>query len=386
MIRLYTHAVLILLLSLLFTAANAQQLVSTASLVTGHISHDKLNGMKARTQTLVQLVHNCLTADNGESPNPIWHGEYLAGRSSSGELLRFGAQCSFYSPDNIVDKKAELLLLANELSPLLGHFTINGNDYGTIGAAISHRNGCLYFELPTTAFWLITADSSRLPYIPVTRREFLLEIRTQLIRDTSYISTEWRSNVAIRPAAVQEAEKQGQLRQLKTLYTGADLEVRTNIFLRNFTSDEVYLQKQISLATAVCCARLHLVDSLLHTHPADLDRPACLSTQTAAAGQPATQAQRNRALSQSAQAYPALSPTTRLDPALSFDGFADNLPGSILLVRPNPAAFDPALGAEKPQFLLLGWRFDPTAHFAASLDQQLRDNLDTRQLQDLLGK
>jgi hypothetical protein len=35
---------------------------------------------------------------------------------------------------------------------------------------------------------------------------------------------------------------------------------------------------------------------------------------------------------------------------------------------------------------LLGWRFDPTAPFAARLDQQLHDNLDSRQIQDLLGK
>ena len=128
MIRIYT--LVALSVGLLYTSATAQQLVSTASLISGHISHDKLTGMKARTQTLVRLVHNCLTSDNGETPDPVYRGEYLAGKSSSGSLLRFGAQCSYYSAGNNVDKKAELLLLANDLAPLLGHFTRNGNDYG----------------------------------------------------------------------------------------------------------------------------------------------------------------------------------------------------------------------------------------------------------------
>jgi hypothetical protein len=279
MIRLYTLAALFV--GLLSTSTTAQQFASTTSLITGHISPNKLSGMKARTQTLVQLVHTCLNTENGETPIPVWHGEYLAGRSSSGSLLRFGAQCSYYSTDNNADKKAELLLLANDLSPLLGHFTLNGNGYGTIRATITRRNGCLYFQLPhpeavpssatpytatpgagapapesqptdlTTSFWLITADSSRLPYLPVTRREFLLETRKQLIDDTNAIASEWRDKLNIRPAAVQEAEKQLELRQLKALYSGVDLEARTNLFLRNFTSDEVYLQRHINLATTL---------------------------------------------------------------------------------------------------------------------------------------
>jgi len=378
MIRLYTLAALIA--GLLSTSATAQQLASNSSLITGHISPNKLSGIKARTQTLVQLVHTCLNTENGETPLPVWHGEYLAGRSSSSRLLRFGAQCSYYSTDNNADKKAELLLLANDLSPLLGHFRVNGTDFGTIRASITRRNGCLYFQLPhpqaaeaqaaepATSFWLITADSSRLPYLPVTRREFLLETRQQLIGDTNAIVSEWRNKVSIRPAAEQEAEKQRDLRQLKALYSGVDLEVHTHLYLRNYTSDETYLRQHIDLAVAIHRNVLRLVDSLLHTDPIELSRPAYLSPQTAEAGDPDVAAQ------------PAA------DPALFFYGFADNLPGALLLVRPNPAALDPYLGEDKPQYLLLGWRFDPSAPFAAFLDRQLHDNLDCRKIQDLLGK
>lgn len=384
MIRLYTPAKLTLIFGLLFTSATAQKLASTASLISGHISHDKLSGMKSRTQTLVRLVHTYLTADDGETPSPIWRGEYLAGRSAAGPLFRFGAQCSFYSPDNNVDKKAELLLLANDLSPLLEHFTINGDDYSMIRATISRRNGCLYFEQPGAAasFWLITSDSSRLPYIPVTRQEFLLQLRKQLIRDTNDIAMEWRNKISIRSAAEQEGEKQSQLRQLKALYSGADLEARTNIFLRNFTTDETYLQKHISLATALQRNALHFVDSLLRTNPTELNRPAFISDQTAEAGQPSGSS--SRLNSSGLAGYPGQ--TIQADPALTFHGFADNLPRALLLVRHNPSAFDPSLGEEKPQFLLLGWRFDRDAPFAAILDQQLHDHLDSRKLQDLLGK
>ncbi|HEY4335912.1 MAG TPA: hypothetical protein VGM89_08445 [Puia sp.] len=372
MIRLYTLAAIFV--GLLPTSVTAQQLASTASLISSHISHDKLSGMKARTQTLVQLVHTCLNTENGETPIPVWHGEYLAGKSSSGSLLRFGAQCSYYSVDNNADKKAELLLLANDLSPLLGHFMLNGNDYGTIRATITRRNGCLYFQLPRAegadldaSFWLITADSSRLPYLPVSRREYLLEARQQLVGDTNAIATEWRSKLDIRSAAQQEAEKQSELRQLKVLYSGVDLEARTSIYLRSFTSDEVYLQRHIYRATSLHRNALRFVDSLLHTDPVELGRPAYLSPQIAEAAALATD-------------------PNAADPALAFHGFADNLPGALLLVRPNPSALNPYLGEDKPQFLLLGWRFDPTAPFAAFLDQQLHDNLDSRKIQDLLGK
>src|SRR5258707_1053007 len=239
MIRQYTLVILTFVLGLLHTSATAQQLASTASLilqpidietdllsatevpitqskpwqqtasiVAGHISHDKLTGMKKRTEALILLLHDLFSVDTLDAS---WHGEYFSPRS-------FGAQCSFYA-----GKKAGLLLLVNDLSPLLGHYTVNGTDYLTIRASITHQNGCLHFNLPrpeaddqpadsniaaNTSFWLITPDSIRLPYTPITRREYLLEIRKQLISDTNYIATEWRNKFTIRPLTEQEAEKQ----------------------------------------------------------------------------------------------------------------------------------------------------------------------------------
>jgi len=367
MIRLYTLAALTFLFGLLPTSVPAQQLTTTASLITGHIPHDKLTGMKNTTRTLIRLLQENLTSD---APAPIWHGEYIAGRSSSHSLLSFGAQCSYYSSGTSTGsgKTAELLLLANDLSPLLGHYIVNGKEYGTIKATITHRNGGLYFELPhpepseptepsgqpgplSTSFWLIAADSNRLPYTPITRREYLLEIRQQLISDTLNIVTEWRKKIIVRPAAQQEAEKQRELQQLKTLYAGADLAARTNIYLQNFTTDEAYLGQYLNTATFLQRTALRLIDSLLHTSAADLNRPAYLREQ-----------------------------------APLFHGFANNLPGALLLVKLNPASTNPYLSEEIPQFFLLGWRFDPADPLAADLDRRLHDNLDGGKLREMLGK
>lgn len=345
----------------------AQPWQQSAPLIIGHIPHDKLTAMKARTEALISVLHDCFTSGEGD---PTWHGEYFAGK--------FGAQCTFFSHD---DKKAQLLLLANDLSPLLGHYSINGTDYLTIGAKISRRNGCVYFEGPDagngdeqqtsgqlqTSFWLITADSTQLPYIPVTRREYLLEVRKQLISDTNYIAIEWRGKISIRPASLQEAEKQSELRQLKSLYSGADLEARTNIYLRNYITDEVYLQQRIEVATRLQRNTLRFVDSLLHAAPRELQRPAYLSDQTVAAGRPRATA-------------------AAIAAGFLFPGFADNQPHPTLLVRRNPAASDHSLGEDKPQFVLLGWRCDPEYALTAGLDRQLRENLDAGEIQKMLRK
>ncbi|HEY4109604.1 hypothetical protein [Puia sp.] len=380
MTRTHTLVTLTFVLGLLHTSSTAQQLASPTSFPTGHLTRSQLAGMKNTTRTLIQLVHDYIATD---ACDPTWHGDYFAGRSASGPLLKFGAQCSFFTLEHAASKKAELLLLANDLGPLFGHVAINGNDYLTTRAAITRRNGCLYFELPqnaetsghglATSFWLVTADSSRLPYLPVTRREWLLEIRKQLSGDTNSIAAEWRRKITVRPAAEQEAEKQRQLRVLQTLYSGTDLQVRTNLYLQSFVSDEAYLRRQINTATALHRSTLRTIDSLLHSDPADLKRPTYLSEETTAVLSGTDLAHRSSGPGQAAA-------------ALSFHGFADSRPGAILLVRPNPAATDPYLSEEKPQFLLLGWRFDPTDPLAASLDGRLHDNLDGRELKQLLGK
>ncbi|GGA95842.1 hypothetical protein [Puia dinghuensis] len=353
-------------------APKAQAWEKTPDLINGHIAHDKLSSMKNRTQALIRLLQDsCFNTGAA-----VWHGEYFSGRSLSGSLLKFAAQCSFYGQEKTDGTKADLLILANDLSPLLGHYTINDNYYFTIKANVTSQNGCLYFQQPQTgtSFWLITADNTNLPYLPVTRKEYLIEARKELIRDTTLISTEWRNKITIRPAAEQEAEKQQELQQLKTLYSGMELEARKKIYLQHYTSDETFLQQTITKATALQCSTLHLIDSLLlNTGAAQLDRPAIIAGQDADPNEATTDQ--------------GVQPTTATPgQAAAFNGFADGQPGATMLVKANPACFNPSLSEEKPQFFLVGWRFDPNEPLASDLDRQLRANFDGQKLKEMLGK
>jgi hypothetical protein len=328
--------------------------VRSHDLVSGRISRTTLTGMKNKAEAVIGLFRDSFFSAGAYTP--VWHGEYYADRS----LPTFAVQSSFFPRENTGARMAELLVLANDLSPLLRHYTLNGNDHAAIKGNIADRNGCRYVEVRaqddrTTRFWLITGDSSRQPYLPLTRREYLLETRTALIQDTSRIATGWRNRISIRPAAIQEAEKQKELQRLQAMYSGTDLDVHTRIFLRNFVSDEAYLQENIRSATSLQRRVLHFIDSLL-LHGDQLGRPAVIREPAAA------------------------DPTGNAREALPFEGFADGDPDAITLVRldTHPST------ADQPSFFLVGWRFEPAEALAADLDRQLCSGFDGHKLQELL--
>jgi hypothetical protein len=144
----------------------------------------------------------------------------------------------------------------------LGQLMVNGQRYMTIKATGSANNISTLKNL----------------YIPVTRKEYLQQAKAELTGMKNSIVEGWKLQVRVRPAAVQEAEKKANIDQLKAMYSGADLEVRMRIYLRNYKTDEQYLKENTDKETAGPLSTLRLIDDLLaHMSATELSKPAIVS-------------------------------------------------------------------------------------------------------------
>jgi hypothetical protein len=219
------------------------------------------------------------------------------------------------------------------------------------------KNGGQYFEYAgmdgnvTVKRWLITTGIDQLPYVAVTRKEYLQAAKIELATIRTAIISTVKEKVIVRPAAIQEAEKKAMIDQLKNMYTGLALEVRMRQYLKNYRTDEQYLKDNTDKETADVDSTMHLMDNLLtHLSATELGKPAIVSV-----------------------------------PAVDFNGFEDGHTDK-MLVRINPTYFNSGLSDEKPQLFLVEWRYDASNAAAADIDQQLMQNFDGRQLKALLGK
>jgi hypothetical protein len=219
--------------------------------VNGRISNSQLSKMKMVTAAIVNFLHDSCISD--EQVSPLWHGEYFSEKTSSASRIKFGAFCNFY------EQKAHLSVIANDISPLLDHLVVNNEDFLTIKPATASKNNCPYFEFVNNKVWLVTTSNNQLPYIPVTRREYLQEARLELTAIKNSIMMDWKQKMPVRPAAAQAAEKVAALEQLGLMYSGMDLQVREKMFLRNYRTDEEYLKEKTDKRTAGLDSTLHIM-------------------------------------------------------------------------------------------------------------------------------
>jgi hypothetical protein len=318
-------------------------------LVNGSISKLTLSKMRGVTTTLMSVLRDSCFIEGSYAPT--WHGAYLSARNSGGVLMQFGVDCHF------ADQHAELTITANDLHPLLGHLAVGHQQFLTMDISPAVKNGGQYFEYAgmdgnvTVKRWLITTGIDQLPYMAVTRKEYLQAAKLELATIKRSIIAAVKEKASVRPAAVQEAEKKAMIDQLKAMYTGFALEVRMRQYLKNYRTDEEYLKDNTDNETAAADSTMHLMDDLLAHLPAtELGKPAIVSV-----------------------------------PAIDFNGFEDGHTDK-MLVRINPTYFNGGLSDEKPQFFLVEWRYDASNAAAADIDQQLTQNFDRQQLKALLGK
>jgi len=328
--------------------ANVREWQKEEDRIMGHIRSNKLAAMKNASASIVGLFRDSILTEG--SVNPVWHGEYFAG-----SRMHFGVRCLFNNEDN-TNSDNDLTVFANDISPLMsGTITVNGKEYTTIKAATT-VNGNITFDFDMdnslhVKAWLITADSAALPYIPVTRKEYLEEAQKELEGLKSMAEADTRARIHVRSAAEQEAEKQQMLQQLKNNYSGAELEARTRVYLHNYIKDEDYLTQTIASNVVNYTAALQIIRSLLlGSTVKQLAQPAVVSVK-----------------------------------AEDFRGFEDGRANTTALVRMNPAYFNSS-DDQAPKCLLICWRYNPNDSHAAGIDSQLNTNFNSQSFKSLLTK
>lgn len=337
-------------------------------LVNGSISKAKLNKMREVTTALVNFLRDSCLGD-GDS-DPSWHGEYNSDKNSPGNQLKFGVDCHF------AGSNADLSITANDIQPLLDQLVVNGQHYLTMRVATAIDKNAFYYgdayaaagpgadvaaaggdvsdadaSTVRTKMWLVTASNGQLPFIPVSRKEYLTEAKAELTSMVKSIEAAWKMKVPVRPAAEQQAEQKAVIDQLKNMYSGADLEIRVRIYQQSYKTDEQFLKENIDRETGAFRATIRLMDSLMsHLGVAGLEKPAVVSVAAA-----------------------------------DFHGFEDGQT-NYMLIRMNPAYFNSGLSEEKPQLFLVTWHYDASNASAVELDRQLMERLDGQALQEMLGK
>lgn len=326
------------------TDAPAAPWQKEADQVFGHIPRSRLAMMKGASEDIISVFHDSIITDG--SFNPIWHGEYFS-TGNGAPQVHFGVSCVFRNGDDKMSSPGDLTIFANDISPLLGHLTVDGHEFATLKGFTGEQDGPGFeFDMPADGdntggmihvkAWLFTADSSVLPYILVTRKEYLEMARHELESRKEAIIADIKSRIQVRSAEEQEAVKQQTLDQLRGTYSGADQQTRIRIFLAGYKTDEDYRKQNILEATG------------------DLDRTLAIMTDLLV----------NSTAQQLAQ--PAVVSVSSED----FHGFEDGQPNSTALVRLCDAYF----GADADQSvksLLICWRYRPSDPKAAAIDHQL---------------
>ncbi|HWB92169.1 MAG TPA: hypothetical protein VG605_09960 [Puia sp.] len=318
--------------------------------IIGKIAKPQLVKMKATAESLhIFLEDSCFAGTGLQS---VWHGEYRAEKTADGRQIKYGITCDF--ADRASD--ATLSILVNDLSPLTGDMVINNQDVMTLAVSAGVRNECPYFEKKSDngkqGIWLVTSRPDMLPYMPVTRKEYLSMVIADLNATRERIIADVKSRTPVRSAEEQAAEKKSAIGLLSTRYSGTELEMRIRRYLEQYKSDEDYLKENIGRATADVDTTMHIVQRMLsHLAPATLAAPAIVS------------------------------PVAR-----EFEGFRDGEPGMVMLIRPNPVFFQSGAAQEKPQFFLVMWNSNSDSAATADIESLVSENLDTHILKEMLKK
>ncbi len=326
----------------------ARQWQKNADLVIGHIRGNSLNRMKNTTDNIISCFRDSILTQGEFSP--VWHGEYFPANNGQ---VHFGVRCIFYdNEDSTSNADNDLTVFANDISPLLGTIKLNFTGYTTVKTA--GDQGYYEFDMQNglhVKAWLITADSTSSPYMAVSRKEYLDQAKKELDALKDVVISDDRGRIHIRTAAEQEAEKQQMLQQLRNTYSGAELEIRTHIYLNNYMKDPDLMIQTIARDVAGYNKTIRMIDSLLRNSTAlELAKPAVVSVDAA-----------------------------------HFRGFEDGHANTTTLVRMNPNYFTGNTD-QAPKCLLVCWRYNPSETLATGIDRQLSENFDGGQLQALLAK
>jgi hypothetical protein len=355
--------------------------------VNGRIDHTLLKAMTTVTDSIVALLKDsCLSRG---TYLPDWHGLYFAAdKQDSASRMTFGFECHFlvHAPSEPVgtsmnaESSARIRVMANYVELLFADtLLVNGKVFRTMKATATNRNGFTFFQFPaagtgtaavdsttstdaaasptdqrnlSSKAWLITADPEKLPYIPVSRKEYLEVASLEVKAEREKLIATVKERAPVRSAEKQKAEKEAAINDINQSYSGVEAQLRIRSFTRSYKTDEDYQKDQIDKETAEVDAKLRLLDSLLTRGSAvELKKPAIVTVS-----------------------------------AMNFEAFEDSLPGRKILYQVNPVYFDPSSTGAKAQCFLFCYDYDPSEPIARDIDNTLNEKFDFKKLQALLGK
>ena len=291
----------------------------------------------ARAKAVVSDIGRMMTEEVYSQPrgcNPTWRGDYNGGGpypsfSYSFESGYFMYYCKPSGKEMFVGAETEtwITVQANNSRVLNDYMELNGKRILTMRRHNEIRDGMPYYEIPRTESaprtrdtnmtyaWIVTYPG-KLPYVPITRKEYLLEARQEVEKKQQQVVSAMQKTTVVRPAAEQAAQKKKRIEEIEKGYTGNAREARLNRYLKDYRTDEQRKQDAIDAVSANYRKTLELMDGLLRNMTEDK----------------------------------LLLPAVAQAPASGFLGFLDDKPYVHMLVRPNPDYFDKRLSRTVPQF------------------------------------
>lgn len=339
--------------------------------VTGSINKEMLTRLRATNASMIGYLYDTLF--NGPAMHPAWHGEFMSDKSVDSMGIKYGVKCMFAGSASAEDVSlpGTLEITANDFSPMVRQVIVYGREYKAIAPMKGVRNQCQYFEppfvlsnaqvaaikagrmnAPHVNTWLVTTRPDELPYVAMTRKEYLENVDSSLKSSKNAMIKSLKEKNPVRSQEVQDAEKQKALETLSATYSGVELQMRKRRFMENYKTDEEDQKQIIDGQTAELDSTISFVEGMLHKlSPATLGAPAYVPAR-----------------------------------ATEFEGFADGEADAVMLVHLKRVFTDGTIGAESPRFFIVSYTYDPSNEAQGVVREQLLRQLDVSFLKSLMKK
>jgi hypothetical protein len=194
--------------------------------------------------------------------------------------------------------------------------------------------------------WLVTYDG-KLPFEYVTRKEYLEKVKEKLALQLKENMATSKDVIQIRPKAEQEKEKN---EMVQMFVKGS---ARANKYLAEYKTDEEKLEESLKKNKEDYAGKSAVVEKFLRQPEAELKKTAIITSLTWA----------------------------------EFTGFAEeNDQYALIVVKDNPAYFNPKLPVTVPQSFYIEWTYEFKRPVMQQAFTAIMKNFDFDALKKLLGK
>jgi hypothetical protein len=218
-------------------------------------------------------------------------------------------------------------IFINDLNKFLekvADFKINANTAFFLPDKVGEWKGMSLYDVGSTTYKqdraVLITRGSQLPYIPVTRLQYLIAIK-QKLEDEKIIQIDLNNKMKIRTDAEQELDKQTGMENALKYAPASRVEERKANYLKNYKTDQQRKEENLQRLEKNYSVKLKAIDDLLKTFDNDeLEKPAVI------------------------------------DPFHDFKQFSTLEKGGRMMVLLNNNYFNMQLPRYMPQLMVLRWR------------------------------